>query len=54
MNFSNLDINLLNQLQNFFNEMDRTALAVNIFEICVLAFILYYLFKRFIKRRARI
>ncbi len=49
MNFSNLDINLLNQLQNFFNEMDRTALAVNIFEICVLAFILYYLFKRFIK-----
>lgn len=49
MNFSNLDINLLSQLQNFFKEMDRTAITVNIFEICVLVFILYYLFKRFIK-----
>ncbi len=49
MNFTNFDIMLMAQIQHFFRGMDRVALVINIFEICVLAFILYYLYRRFIK-----
>ena len=49
MNFTNFNVILLAQLQHFFEGMDRVAIAINIFEICVLAFILYYLYRRFIK-----
>ena len=49
MNFTNFDMMLMAQIQHFFAEMDRVALIINIFEICVLAFILYYLYCRFIK-----
>ncbi len=49
MDFTHFDVILLSQIQNFFKGMDRVALGVNIFEIAVLAFILYYLHKRFIK-----
>ena len=49
MNFANFDIYLLSQLQHFFKEMNKVALGVNIFEILVLAFVLYYLYRRFIK-----
>ena len=49
MDFANIDVFLMNQFRHFFHEMDRVALSVNIFEICVLAFILYYLYQRFIK-----
>ena len=49
MNFTNFDIMLMAQIQHFFKGMDRVALVINIFEICVLAFILYYLYRRFIK-----
>ncbi len=49
MNFTDLDIILTTQLQHFFHEMDKVSLTINIFEICVLAFILYYLYQRFIK-----
>ena len=49
MHFANFDVILIEQLKNFFNGMDRTAIIINIFEICSLAFILYYLYRRFIK-----
>ncbi len=49
MNFANFDIYLLSQIQHFFKEMNKVALGVNIFEILVLAFALYYLYRRFIK-----
>ena len=49
MNFTNFDMMLMAQIQHFFKGMDRVALIINIFEICVLAFILYYLYRRFIK-----
>lgn len=49
MNFTNFDIILISQIQNFFKEMDRAGIFINIFEICSLAFILYYLYRRFIK-----
>lgn len=49
MNFANFDIYLLSQLQHFFKEMNKVALGVNIFEISVLAFVLYYLYRRFIQ-----
>ena len=43
------DIYLLTQIQHFFKEMNKVALGINIFEILVLAFVLYYLYKRFIQ-----
>ncbi len=49
MHFTNFDVVLISQIQNFFKGMDRVALSVNIIEILVLAFILYYLYRRFIK-----
>ena len=49
MNFTDFDVIILTQLQNIFKNTDRVALAINIFEVCVLAFILYYLYRRFIK-----
>lgn len=49
MDFTHFDVILLTQIQNFFKDMDRVALSVNIFEIAVLVFLLYYLFQRFIK-----
>lgn len=49
MNFANFDIYLLSQLQHAFKEINKVALGINIFEILVLAFILYYLYRRFIQ-----
>ncbi len=49
MNFTDLDIILTTQIQHFFHEMDKVSLFINIFEILVLVFILYYLYQRFIK-----
>jgi len=47
--FTNFDVILLSQIQHFLKDLDRVALSVNIFEICVLVFLLYYLYQRFIK-----
>ena len=49
MNMTNLMMDLMASIQKFFMDMDTSAIAVNIFEICVLAFILYYLYRRFIR-----
>ena len=49
MNFAGLDVVLLSQLQHFFEEMDRVAIVIHFFEISILVFILYYLYKRFIQ-----
>lgn len=49
MNFANFDLYLISQIQHFFKEMNKVALGINIFEILVLAFILYYAYQRFIK-----
>lgn len=49
MHFTDFDIFIVDQFKNFFKEMDRVALFVNIIEICLLAFLLYYLYRRFIK-----
>ena len=49
MNYTNFDVILLEQLKHFFGEMDRVAIVINVFEILSLAFILYYLYRRFIK-----
>ena len=49
MNFTSFDVFLISQFHHFFKDMNRVALAVNIFEILVLAFALYYLYRRFIK-----
>lgn len=49
MNFTSFDVFLISQFHHFFKDMNRVALAVNIFEVLVLAFALYYLYRRFIK-----
>ena len=49
MDFANFDLFLVSQIQHYFKEMNKVALGVNIFEILVLAFALYYLYKRFIQ-----
>lgn len=49
MNFTNIDLILIEQIKHFFGEMDRVAIVINIFEVLSLAFILYYLYRRFIK-----
>lgn len=49
MNFTNFDVFLMSQFEHFFKEMNKAALTVNIFEILVLVFVLYYLYRRFIK-----
>lgn len=49
MNYTSFDVFLMSQFEHFFKEMNRVALVVNIFEILVLAFALYYLYRRFIK-----
>ena len=49
MNFTNFDVFLMSQFEHFFKEMNKVALTINIFEILVLAFALYYLYRRFIK-----
>lgn len=49
MNFTSFDVFLISQFHHFFKDMNRVALAVNIFEILVLVFALYYLYRRFIK-----
>lgn len=49
MDLAHFDVILLTQLHNFFKEMDRVAIGVNVFEIVVLVFLLYYLYQRFIK-----
>ena len=49
MNFTNFNMMLIEQIKHFFGEMDRVAIIINIFEILSLVFILYYLYRRFIK-----
>lgn len=49
MNFTNFEVFLASQFELFFKEMNKVALTVNIFEILVLAFVLYYLYRRFIR-----
>lgn len=49
MDFTNFNMILLSQFQDFFKGMDKVAVGVNIFEIVVLVFALYYLHCRFIK-----
>ena len=49
MNFTNFDVILIEQIKHFFGEMDRVAIVINVFEVLSLAFILYYLYRRFIK-----
>ena len=49
MNFTSLDVFLMTQFEHFFKEMNKVALTVNIFEILVLGFALYYLYRRFIQ-----
>ena len=49
MNFTNFEIFLASQFELFFKEMNKVALTVNIFEILVLGFVLYYLYRRFIR-----
>ena len=49
MNFTNFDVFLVSQFEDFFKGMNKLALTVNIFEILILAFILYYLYRRFIQ-----
>lgn len=47
--FNNFDVILITQIQHFLKDLDRVALSINIFEISVLVFLLYYLYQRFIK-----
>ena len=47
--FTNFDVILVSQIQHFLKDLDRVALSINIFEISVLVFLLYYLYQRFIK-----
>ena len=47
--FTNFDVFLMNQFHAFFKGMDKVGIIVNIIEITVLAFILYYTYQRFIK-----
>ena len=49
MHFTNFDVYITELIKNLFKGMDRVVLSINIFEICVLVFILYYLYQRFIK-----
>jgi len=49
MNFTNFEVFLASQFELFFKEMNKVALTVNIFEILTLVFVLYYLYRRFIK-----
>ena len=49
MNFAGFNVLLASQIQDFLKEMDKIALGVNIFEIFILVFVLYYLYCRFIK-----
>ncbi|MBR5304619.1 MAG: diadenylate cyclase CdaA [Candidatus Gastranaerophilales bacterium] len=49
MNFTNFEIFLTSQFELFFKEMNKVALTVNIFEILILGFVLYYLYRRFIR-----
>ena len=50
-NFTNFAVFLTSQFEHFFSEIKevRFALTVNIFEILILAFVLYYLYRRFIR-----
>lgn len=47
MNFANFDI--LAQIQHLFSEVDLVGMIVNIIELLVLIFLLYYFYRRFIK-----
>lgn len=49
MDFANFNMLLLSQIQMFLKELDKVAVGVNVLEIFVLVFILYYLYCRFIK-----
>ena len=50
MNIPNIESpDILLSLQNFIAEMDKSAIIINIVEICILAFALYYSYARFIK-----
>ncbi len=47
--FTNFDVFLINQFQTFFRELDKIGTIINIIQICLLAFILYYTYQKFIK-----
>ncbi len=47
--FTNFDVFLMNQFQTFFRELDKIGTIINIIQICLLAFILYYTYQKFIK-----
>ena len=47
--FDNFSVIIATQIQHFLKDFDKVALSVNIFEIAVLVFILYFLYQRFIK-----
>ena len=49
MNFTNFDVFLATQFQHFLKEVNKLAISVHIFEILVLVFALYYLYRRFIQ-----
>ena len=49
MNFANFDMILLTQMQHFFQELDTFAIVINVLQIGLLAFIVYYLYRRFIR-----
>lgn len=49
MDFAGFNMLLLSQVQMFLKELDKVAVGVNVLEIFVLVFILYYLYCRFIK-----
>ena len=49
MDFTKFDIMIWAQLEQFFKGMDRVAIFINIIEILILLFVLYYLYQRFIK-----
>ncbi len=49
MDLTKFDIMIWAQLQQFFKGMDRVAIFINVIEIFILIFVLYYLYQRFIK-----
>ena len=49
MDFTKFDIMIWAQLEQFFKGMDKVAIFINIIEILILLFVLYYLYQRFIK-----
>ncbi len=47
--FTNFDVFLMNQFQTFFKEIDKVGITVNVVEVIILTFVLYYIYQKFIK-----